>query len=156
MFNSNILKTMECDSLIQANEHSEETQTQFVITASDITKDAKSNAGLRDGIIISDIVSGSCSRPSGKCNHYPKVSVPSTEPLSSIKMLSYDISMMKNNMQFGELGSSITDVSNKHKCSPNASARQYCSLPLPLPLPSKGMTKEVNSFLGFKSVFSFL
>lgn len=158
VFNSNISKTMESDSPIQTNEHFLANQSEFCIAASDVKKDANCDAVLRDGSTISDIefgaldknandnkvctkqnhniVSGSCCRTFRKLNLSPIASVAGTaEPSSSIKMLSFDISMMK-----------------KQKCSPNTSTRQCC----PLPLTSTGKTKEVDSFLGFESVFSFL
>ncbi|KAH9742365.1 DExH-box ATP-dependent RNA helicase DExH17 [Citrus sinensis] len=158
VFNSNISKTMESDSAIQTNEHFLANQSEFCIATSDVKKDANSDAVLIDGSTISDIefgaldknandnkvctkqnhniVSGSCCRTFRKLNLSPIASVAGTaEPSSSIKMLSFDISMMK-----------------KQKCSPNTSTRQCC----PLPLASTGKTKEVDSFLGFESVFSFL
>ncbi|KAL9454808.1 hypothetical protein AB3S75_010249 [Citrus x aurantiifolia] len=158
VFNSNISKTMESDSAIQTNEHFLANQSEFCIATSDVKKDANSDAVLIDGSTISDIefgaldknandnkvctkqnhniVSGSCCRTFRKLNLSPIASVAGTaEPSSSIKMLSFDISMMK-----------------KQKCSPNTSTRQCC----PLPLASTGNTKEVDSFLGFESVFSFL
>ncbi|KAH9790843.1 DExH-box ATP-dependent RNA helicase DExH17 [Citrus sinensis] len=136
VFNSNISKTMESDSAIQTNEHFPANQSEFCIAASDVTKDANSDAVLRDGSTISDmefgaldknandnkvctkqnhnIVSGSCCKTFRKLNLSPIASVAGTaEPSSSIKMLSFDISMMK-----------------KQKCSPNTSTRQCCPLPL--------------------------
>ncbi|KAJ0054741.1 hypothetical protein Pint_02771 [Pistacia integerrima] len=68
---------------------------------------------------------------------------------SSLKMLSFDISMMKKNKRFGEAGSSM-EVTKMQKYSPSASGRQ-CS-----PLAPTEKSREPHSFLGLKSVFSFL
>lgn len=63
---------------------------------------------------------------------------------SSVKMLSVDISMVKNSKRLADLGSSNED-GWKGKLSPNESKRQCCS-----------QASTGNSFLGFQSVFSFL
>ncbi|XP_044500934.1 DExH-box ATP-dependent RNA helicase DExH17 isoform X2 [Mangifera indica] len=68
---------------------------------------------------------------------------------SCTKMLSFDISMMKSNMRFGEPGNKM-EVTKTQKHSPSASGRQ-CS-----PLAPTERSKDAHSFLGFKSVFSFL
>lgn len=165
----NISKTTGFDSLIQTNELSEN-QPEFSVAASEISKDRNSNVVLRESTIIPDQETGVLDRDASgkkastkqnadiisvsslgtyeKLDLYPKVSVTSTEP-GSIKMLSFDISMMKSNKQFGEQESSV-ETSKKLKGSPSTSKRQ-CR-----PLASTGKAREVDSFLGFESVFSFL
>uniref|UniRef100_A0A2P2J823 Uncharacterized protein n=1 Tax=Rhizophora mucronata TaxID=61149 RepID=A0A2P2J823_RHIMU len=64
-------------------------------------------------------------------------------------MLSFDISMMKDNSRFTDSGISM-DYSWEQQYSPNGSKRQRCSWAVP------DKPREVDSFLGFKSVFSFL
>ncbi|KAK2661719.1 hypothetical protein Ddye_000293 [Dipteronia dyeriana] len=130
-FNFNILKNLEAEPLLHTNKHS---------SASDILEDTNPCEILRDG--HSQIspkldrgtkagTKGSSCATYGKLNLHQKVSNANAE-LSSTKMLSFNISMIKNSSCFGELGSSM-DVSRKQKCS-----------------------SPVDSFLGFKSVFSFL
>lgn len=127
-----VLKNLEAEALLNTKYHSD-----------NISKDNNHNEVLRDNLIIPVV-----DRDAGATTAGTKVSNTDTE-LSSTKMLSFDISMIKNSTQFGETGSSM-EVSGKQKCSPSESGRQ-CS-----PLALTGKTREVDSFLGFKSVFSFL
>ncbi|KAL5793217.1 hypothetical protein ACOSP7_001811 [Xanthoceras sorbifolium] len=161
-FNFNILKNLEAETRIHTNKHSSDNPPESCIAASGIFN-TNPNEVLRDSLIIPELDCGeedrgargtkagtkasSCTT-NGKVNLHPKVSNTNTE-LSSTKMLSYDISMMKKSMQFGEPGSSM-EFSREQKCSPNGPGMQ-CS-----PLALTGKTREVDSFLGFKSVFSFL
>lgn len=66
---------------------------------------------------------------------------------SAIKMLSLDILKVEKNMQLSEPGSSMED--GPKQLSPRGENRQQC-------LSLAGKLNEENSFLGFKSVFSFL
>ncbi|KAM1015098.1 hypothetical protein ACFX1T_044828 [Malus domestica] len=63
------------------------------------------------------------------------------------KMLSFDISMLKNTKKSPEPGSA---GKRKHELSPLVPQRQWCSLT------SAGKTREADTFLGFESIFSFL
>lgn len=63
------------------------------------------------------------------------------------KMLSFDISMLKNTKKSPEPGSA---GKRKHELSPLVPQRQWCSLT------SAGKPREVDTFLGFESIFSFL
>ncbi|KAK4846686.1 hypothetical protein QYF36_020841 [Acer negundo] len=140
---NNIFKNVEAEPLLHTNKHS---------SASDILEDTNPYEILRDSHsqINPKLDSGDAiGTKRSSCATYGKVSNANAE-LSSTKMLSYDISMIKNSTWFGEPGSSM-EVSRKQKCSPSGSGRQ-CSSPLTI----TGKTGEVDSFLGFKSVFSFL
>ncbi|KAK3183606.1 hypothetical protein Dsin_030892 [Dipteronia sinensis] len=153
-FNYNILKNLEAEPTLHTNKHSENSP-ESCIAASDILEDTNANEVLSRGEVDRDARGTKTGTEAGSCakfgivNLHPKVSNTNAE-LSSSKMLSYDISMIKNSTRFGEQGSSM-EVSRKQKCSPSGSGRQ-CSSPLAL----TGKTGEVDSFLGFKSVFSFL
>ncbi|XP_009334110.2 DExH-box ATP-dependent RNA helicase DExH17 isoform X1 [Pyrus x bretschneideri] len=63
------------------------------------------------------------------------------------KMLSFDISMLKNTKKSPEPGSA---GKRKHELSPLVPQRQWCSLT------SAGKPREADTFLGFESIFSFL
>ncbi|TYI21863.1 hypothetical protein ES332_A06G066700v1 [Gossypium tomentosum] len=78
----------------------------------------------------------------------PKVSSTKTGT-SSFQMLSFDISKVKNSKHLADLGSFIQD-GRKDKPFPSDSKRQCRSLA------STDQAREVDSFLGFQSVFSFL
>ncbi|KAK0588998.1 hypothetical protein LWI29_008290 [Acer saccharum] len=153
-FNFNIFKNLEAEPPLHINKHSENSH-ESCIAASDILEDTNANEVLSRGEMDRDARGMKAGTKAGSCatygivNLHPKVSNTNAE-LSSTKMLSYDISMIKNSSRFGELGNSM-EVSRKQKCSPSGSGRQ-CSSPLAL----TGKTGEVDSFLGFKSVFSFL
>ncbi|KAK1567272.1 hypothetical protein Q3G72_010178 [Acer saccharum] len=153
-FNFNIFKNLEAEPPLHTNKHSENSH-ESCIAASEILEDTNANEVLSRGEVDRDARGTKAGTKAGSCatygivNLHPKVSNTNAE-LSSTKMLSYDISMIKNSSRFGELGSSM-EVSRKQKCSPSGSGRQ-CSSPLAL----TGKTGEVDSFLGFKSVFSFL
>ncbi|XP_050223157.1 DExH-box ATP-dependent RNA helicase DExH17 isoform X2 [Mercurialis annua] len=64
-------------------------------------------------------------------------------------ILSFDISMMKDNTRPMDTENAM-DYKRKKHFSPNESKRQCCSFD------AVGKTREVDSFLGFESVFSFL
>ncbi|GKV07756.1 hypothetical protein SLEP1_g19485 [Rubroshorea leprosula] len=158
----NTPKPIQTDSHIWAKEQHIKNETESCGSASKATDSSKF---LRDVMIISKREPGEVSRDffssqaCRKAKHEfaesfngargrSNVSSTKADP-TSIKMLSFDISMMKNNMQVAELGRSM-EVDRRGKCSENGSKRQCCSLA------SADNTKEVDSFLGFQSVFSFL
>ncbi|KAK5835363.1 hypothetical protein PVK06_011051 [Gossypium arboreum] len=95
-----------------------------------------------------NVLQGSSSGANGESAVSPKVSSTKTATLS-VQMLSFDISMAKNSKHLADLGSSIQD-GWKDKPSPSDSKRQSRSLA------STDQAREVGSFLGFQSVFSFL
>lgn len=80
--------------------------------------------------------------------------------LSSIKMLSFDISMLKNNEQMAEDPVISNKSSRKQQHSPGESKKQQCSPSAPrrpsCSSETASETREADSYLGFKSVFSFL
>lgn len=84
----------------------------------------------------------------GTKNVTPKVSSTDTD-LSSIKMLSFDISMLTDSKGKSDPCSSI-ESRKKQRHSPSVSQKQCCSLA------KAGKTREAESFLGFETVFSFL
>ncbi|KAK8302140.1 hypothetical protein V6Z12_D04G068100 [Gossypium hirsutum] len=95
-----------------------------------------------------NVLQGSSGGANGESAVSPKVSSTKTAT-SSVQMLSFDISMAKNSKHLADLGSSIQD-GRKDKPSPSDSERQSRSLA------STDQAREVGSFLGFQSVFSFL
>ncbi|XP_038703510.1 DExH-box ATP-dependent RNA helicase DExH17 [Tripterygium wilfordii] len=95
-----------------------------------------------------NVVSGSYKETPRTSNLPPKVSRTNVD-FSSMKILSYDISMMKSNTNLADSGRSVED-SRKQKSSPSASKRQCCSLTM------ASETRGEGPFLGFKSIFSFL
>ncbi|XP_062106898.1 DExH-box ATP-dependent RNA helicase DExH17 isoform X3 [Humulus lupulus] len=121
---------------------------------------------MEDAILISDSEAGEVGdcvrdrRPgkrvkpnasSGKrAKASPKVSSTCVD-LSSTKMPSFDISMLKNDVVAADQHSSM-EIRRKqqHSQSPTLQQNQRCSSTTP------GKAKKVESFLGFESVFSFL
>ncbi|KAI9176307.1 hypothetical protein LWI28_001085 [Acer negundo] len=131
---NNIFKNVEAEPLLHTNKHS---------SASDILEDTNPYEILRDSHsqINPKLDSGDAiGTKRSSCATYGKVSNANAE-LSSTKMLSYDISMIKNSTWFGEPGSSM-EVSRKQKCSPSGSGRQ-CSSPLTI----TGKTGEYLNFV---------
>lgn len=86
-----------------------------------------------------------------KINSSPKVSSTDIDA-SSTKMLSFDISMLKNDKGTAYQSSSMESrrKQQQQQQSPVLQQNQRCSLETP------GKDKKVDSFLGFESVFSFL
>lgn len=176
----NKLKTIDSELLLWTKEHSSESGAEFGTAYSEILNELNSDKVLTDTITISDLeprkverdscvskestkvrhnlFSGSSPGTYGLMNLPPRVSSPSGD-LSSIEMLSFDISMLKNNGQSADPVSSMKS-SRKQQCSsrefkrqhysPTVSRRQLCSSE------TANETTEADSFLGFKSVFSFL
>ncbi|KAE8723712.1 hypothetical protein F3Y22_tig00011824pilonHSYRG00046 [Hibiscus syriacus] len=140
---TNTPKVIEYDCFIRAEAHNSENQPGFgsatLCTSKDamvISKLEHKEANVDPGGTISTNVknitfNGSSPGANG-------------ESASSIKMLSFDISMVKNNSKHpADLGSSTEDGRSDSK-------RQRCSFT------STGQAREVDLFLGFQSVFSFL
>ncbi|XP_022741905.1 DExH-box ATP-dependent RNA helicase DExH17 [Durio zibethinus] len=166
----NAPKLIESDSYICTEEHYSANQPGFCNATSGTSKDANSSQILKDAMAISEldpgkvnrdaygtkastkaknnVFHGSFSGANGKSAVSPTVSSTNVST-SSVKMLSFDISTMKNSKRLVDLGSSIAD-GRKDNPSPSESKRQCCSLA------STGKDREVDSFLGFQSVFSFL
>ncbi|KAB5521093.1 hypothetical protein DKX38_025412 [Salix brachista] len=159
--------TMQYDSVVGTKEHSFGNQPDLCIAASHVLNTDKST---RDTIIISDSetrtgLDAYSRRPgskatddkfsrsphgeSGSWSAPPtKVSCINTDP-ASIEMLAFDISMMKHNNRVADSRNSKAHGRRKQS-SPNGSKRHWCSLEM------AGKNREVDSFLGFTSVFSFL
>ncbi|KAJ6302004.1 hypothetical protein OIU77_016164 [Salix suchowensis] len=160
-------RTMQFDSVVGTKEHSFGNQPDLCIAASHVLNTDKST---RDTIIISDSetrtgLDAYSARPglkatddkfsrsphgeSGSWSAPPtKVSCINTDP-ASIEMLAFDISMMKHNNRVADSRNSKAHGRRK-QYSPNGSKRHWCSLEM------AGKNREVDSFLGFTSVFSFL
>ncbi|XP_048230320.1 DExH-box ATP-dependent RNA helicase DExH17 [Ricinus communis] len=160
-------KIKQSESPAWTMEHYAENLPDFHIGASDALREMKSDDKItRNSIIISElepggIVGDACgatvierkSSRSPRGTHEslsipPKVSNISNAP-SSIGILSFDISMIKDTVGSMDTASSM-EYNRKKRYSSNGSKRQCCSLAV------EGKTSEVDSFLGFESVFSFL
>lgn len=118
-------------------EHPSKSRLEFSMdTTGKLKGTIESNRVLRDTAFVSD--SGA-----------RKVSIVSPRGLGdgAAKMLSFDISMLKNTKKSPEPGSA---GKRKHELSPLVPQRQWCSLT------SAGKTREADTFLGFESIFSFL
>lgn len=123
-----------------------------IILISDLEtrEDEKDACGNRVGKKVNhNIYSGSPYHTFGTTNVYPRVSSTDVADLSSIKMLSFDISMLKDSK--GESDPCITFESRrKQKHSPSVPQKQCFTLA------TAGKAREAESFLGFETVFSFL
>ncbi|XWS30379.1 hypothetical protein CRYUN_Cryun24cG0112300 [Craigia yunnanensis] len=166
----NTPEPIEFDSFTWTEEHYSTNQQGFCNATLGTSKDANSSQVLRDATDISELELGEVNRdvcgtkagPKAKNNEFhgnssgangksavsPTVSW-TKAGTSSVKMLSFDISMVKNSKRLADLRSSFED-GWKEKLSPTDSKRQCCLLA------STGKAREVDSFLGFQSVFSFL
>lgn len=171
-------KTIISEPSLWTQEHSEG-RDEFGSSASETLKDTNSDKVLKDTIVISDfepseVEKDACSKESTKVKHnlfpgsssgtFGLLNIPprasgTNGDLSSIKMLSFDISMLKNNEQIADPVSS-TKSSRKQQHSPRESKRQQCSRSEPrrqfCSSETASETREADSYLGFKSVFSFL
>ncbi|KAA3476915.1 DExH-box ATP-dependent RNA helicase DExH17 isoform X3 [Gossypium australe] len=117
--------------------------TEILYEHNSVNQPGSSNATLgtsKDAMVISGPEPGEVNRDA--------FSSTKTGTLS-VQMLSLDISMVKNSKHLADLGSSIQD-GRKDKPFPSDSKRQCRSLA------STDQAIEVDSFLGFQSVFSFL
>ncbi|RQO85692.1 hypothetical protein POPTR_001G348200v4 [Populus trichocarpa] len=162
-------RTMQFDSVAGTKEYSFENQPDICIAASQVLKEVNTDRSTGDTIIISDsetrrgIDASSTEAGSrvkddkfsrsphgerGSSSAPPRVSCINTDP-SSIEMLPFDISMIKHNTRLAGSRNS-TAYGRKKQSSPNGSKRHCCSLEM------AGKNREVDSFLGFTSVFSFL
>ncbi|XVE67890.1 hypothetical protein DITRI_Ditri09bG0024200 [Diplodiscus trichospermus] len=166
----NTPKPIEADSFIWTEEHYSANEPGFCNATLGTSKDANSSQAPTDATDISElepgevnrdvcgsktgtkaksnVFHGSSSGANGKSAVSPTISS-TKDGASSVKMLSFDISMVKNSKRPADPGSSIED-GRKGKLAPSESKRQCCSLT------STGKAREVDSFLGFQSVFSFL
>ncbi|KAL9366988.1 hypothetical protein Peur_038187 [Populus x canadensis] len=161
--------TMQFDSVAGTKEYSFENQPDFCIAASQVLKEVNTDRSTGDTIVISDSetrrgIDASSTEPGsrvtddkfsrsphgerGSSSAPPRVSCINTDP-SSIEMLPFDISMIKHNTRLAGSRNS-TAYGRKKQSSPNGSKRHCCSLEM------AGKNREVDSFLGFTSVFSFL
>ncbi|KAJ6949524.1 DExH-box ATP-dependent RNA helicase DExH17 isoform X3 [Populus alba x Populus x berolinensis] len=162
-------RTMQFDSVAGTKECSFENQPDFCIAASQVLKEVSTDRSTGDTIIISDSetrrgIDAYSTEPGsrvkddkfsrsphgerGSSSAPPKVSCINTDP-SCIEMLPFDISMIKHNTLLAGSRNS-TAHGRKKQSSPNGSERHCCSLEM------AGKNREVDSFLGFTSVFSFL
>ncbi|XP_021299206.1 DExH-box ATP-dependent RNA helicase DExH17 [Herrania umbratica] len=166
----NTPKPVESDSFFWTEEHFTVNRPRFCNATSTTSNDSNSSNVVRDAMVISElepgevnidvcetkagtkaennVCHGSSSGANGKSAVSPKVSS-TNAGISSIKMLTFDISMVKNSKRPADLGSCVKDGS-KELPSPIESKRPCCSVA------STGKVREVDSFLGFQSVFSFL
>ncbi|XP_012081222.3 DExH-box ATP-dependent RNA helicase DExH17 [Jatropha curcas] len=164
-------RTIQSQSPIWTKEQTVVNRPEFSIAASDALREMKSDDKLiKNAKIISDLepegkVMDICSSKTeakvkennlsqSPCQKYESSSITPKVPninndSSPIKILSFDISMIKDNTRSVNSSSSM-EYSRKQHYSPNGSKRQRCSLAM------AGKTREVDSFLGFESVFSFL
>ncbi|KAJ4831496.1 hypothetical protein Tsubulata_004728 [Turnera subulata] len=165
-----ISRATAADSLAWTNQFPPQKQPEFSVTAPDSLQQTIPDKITRGTTIISDLEPGGvavdtmanrvCAKVKedmfspipgvnrGSLSNPPKVSSNKVD-LSSIKILPFDISMIKDNARPAESGSSM-EYSWKQRCSPSASKSQRSWLQM------TENTKEGDSFLGFKSVFSFL
>ncbi|KAL9404099.1 hypothetical protein Peur_001071 [Populus x canadensis] len=162
-------RTVQFDSVAGTKEYSFENQPDFCIAASQVLKEVNTDRSTGDTIITSDSetrrgMDASSTEPGsrfkddkftrsphgerGSSSAPPRVSCINTDP-SSIEMLPYDISMIKHNTRLAGSRNS-TAYGRKKQSSPKGSKRHCCSLEM------AGKNREVDSFLGFTSVFSFL
>ncbi|XVF14070.1 hypothetical protein REPUB_Repub09cG0025100 [Reevesia pubescens] len=146
-------KPIESDSFIWTEEHCSTNQPGFDNATLGTSNNEMVISELEPGEVTkvkNNVFHGSSNGANGKSALSPTVS--STKAgTSSVKMLSFDISMVKNSMREADIGSSIEDGwKNKRSPSESESKRQCCSVA------SKDKAREVDSFLGFQSVFSFL
>ncbi|KAM7268083.1 hypothetical protein ACFE04_010249 [Oxalis oulophora] len=153
-----VFNTSAPESFIQTKEYSAENLPQI----SDVLKVANSN--LSPPItVISDSgekTGNACKKAAGENEkHYTSSRIPcqmytpkvNSNNIPSANMLSFDVSMLNgNNKRVAAAGggNSWENASKKLMHSPNG---QLCSL-----ASSASKTREVDSFLGFSSVFSFL
>ncbi|KAJ7014088.1 DExH-box ATP-dependent RNA helicase DExH17 isoform X3 [Populus alba x Populus x berolinensis] len=162
-------RTMQFDSVAGTKEYSFENQPDFCIAASQVLKEENTDRSTGETIIISDSetrrgIDAHSTEPGsrvkddtfsrsphgerGGSSAPSKASCINTDP-SCIEMLPFDISMIKHNTRLAGSRNS-TAYGRKKQSSPNGSKRHCCSLEM------AGKNREVDSFLGFTSVFSFL
>lgn len=144
----NKLKVVETESLIQTNERPYKSEAEFSMDTSAVLKGTNSNEVIRDTECGRRMLSGISCNPHGILNASPG-GLSNGANLSSSKLLSFDISMFKNPKRPADAGSTMENTRRKHQHSPIVPPR-HCSLT------AAGKTREVEAFLGFESVFSFL
>ncbi|KAK9925336.1 hypothetical protein M0R45_033663 [Rubus argutus] len=144
----NKLKVVETESLIQTNERPYKSELEFSMDTSAVLKGTNSNEVIRDTECGRRMLSGISGNPHGILNASPG-GLSNVVNLSSSKLLSFDISMFKNPKRPADAESTMEKTRRKHQHSPIVPPR-HCSLT------AAGKTGEVETFLGFESVFSFL
>ena len=161
-------ETPESDSTILTKEHFSENQPVLHEDSFDTLEGTNSSEALKTTVVISDsepkkmekeshhvregakmdpnIISGSTCSTHGSLDPLPEVSSIQTDPTH---IPSFYVSRVKNNVQNADPGMCVKNI-RKRSLSPNGSKGQCC------PAATPGKIREVDSFLGFKSVFSFL
>ena len=161
-------ETPESDSTILTKEHFSENQPVLHEDSFDTLEGTNSSEALKTTVVISDsepkkmekeshhvregtkmdpnIISGSTCGTHGSLDLPPEVSSIQTDPTH---IPSFYVSRVKNNVQNADPGMCVKNI-RKRSLSPNGSKGQCC------PAATPGKIREVDSFLGFKSVFSFL
>ncbi|XP_050384222.1 DExH-box ATP-dependent RNA helicase DExH17 isoform X1 [Argentina anserina] len=137
---------VEAESLIQRKECPYLTDREFSTTAA--LKGTKPNEVLRDTERDRRLFSVSSRNPSGVLDA-SSGGIRNGANVASSNMLSFDISMFKNPKRPADLGSTMENARKKHQRSPIVPPR-HCSLT------AVNKSREVETFLGFESVFSFL
>ncbi|CBI34887.3 unnamed protein product, partial [Vitis vinifera] len=161
-------ETPESDSTILTKEHFSENQPVLHEDSFDTLEGTNSSEALKTTVVISDsepkkmekeshhvregakmdpnIISGSTCSTHGSLDPLPEVSSIQTDPTH---IPSFYVARVKNNVQNADPGMCVKNI-RKRSLSPNGSKGQCC------PAATPGKIREVDSFLGFKSVFSFL
>ncbi|XVF60252.1 hypothetical protein PTKIN_Ptkin08bG0030000 [Pterospermum kingtungense] len=136
----NTPKPIDSEFFIWTEEHYSENQPGFCDATLGSSKDANPGQFELEPVEVNRDVCGTNAGTKAKSVVSPTVVSTKGGASSSVKMLSFDISMVKNSKRVAELGGSI-ELSPKRQCCSQAST---------------GKAREVDSFLGFQSVFSFL
>nr|CAN69243.1 hypothetical protein VITISV_038879 [Vitis vinifera] len=132
---------------LEGTNSSEALKTTIVISDSEPKKMEKESHHVREGTKMDpNIISGSTCGTHGSLDLPPEVSSIQTDPTH---IPSFYVSRVKNNVQNADPGMCVKNI-RKRSLSPNGSKGQCC------PAATPGKIREVDSFLGFKSVFSFL
>ncbi|XP_024179709.1 DExH-box ATP-dependent RNA helicase DExH17 isoform X2 [Rosa chinensis] len=138
----------EAESLIQTKQRLYKTEPEFSMDITAVLKGRKPNEVIRDTECDGRLLSGSSCNPHGILNASPG-GLSNGANLSSSNMPSFDISMFKNPKRPADPASTMENTRKKHQHSPIVPPR-HCSLT------AAGKSREVETFLGFESVFSFL
>ena len=136
------------ESLIHTKEFPYKAEPEFSMDTNAVLKGTKPNEVIRDAECDRRLPFVSSCYPYGILNASPG-GLSNGANLSSNNMLSFDISMFKNLKRPADLGRTMESTRKKHQHSPVMPPR-HCSLK------AVGNSREVETFLGFESVFSFL
>ncbi|XP_021824640.1 DExH-box ATP-dependent RNA helicase DExH17 isoform X1 [Prunus avium] len=143
-------KVVVSGSLTKTKEQPSKNHPVLSMDPSGVQKGTNSNEVLRNTALISDLETKEVEKDEcGISNASPR-GLGNAAHLSSRKMLSFDISMLKNTRPSADPGSSMESRRRKQQPSPIVPQRQCCTLT------TVAKTREVETFLGFQSVFSFL